>query len=127
MRILFLCVANARRSQMAEGLARAIPPACVKVESAGSDPGTLNPLAVDAMAGIGIDISGHRSKGLDAVDAGRADIIFTLCAEAVCPHVRANVERLHWPIEDPQDADGFRTARDGIRTRIQALAQERFR
>ena len=126
MRILFICVANSARSQMAEGLARAIVPASVEVESAGSAPGALNARAVEAMAEIGIDISGHRAKGLEAVDAERADIIVTLCAEEVCPYVPGNVERLHWPIEDPRGADGFRRAREEIRARIKVLAQERL-
>ena len=79
------------------------------------------------MAEIGIDISGHHAKGLEAVDAGRADIIVTLCAEEVCPYVPGHAERLHWPIDDPRGADGFRRAREEIRARIKALAQERFR
>lgn len=61
MRVVFLCVANSARSQMAEGLARAMLPASVEVASAGSDPGQLNPLAVDALSEAGIDISGHRA------------------------------------------------------------------
>ena len=62
MRILFLCVANSARSQMAEGLARALLPAEIEVASAGSAPSRVNPLAVDALSEIGIDILGHRSK-----------------------------------------------------------------
>jgi arsenate reductase len=127
MRILFLCVANSARSQMAEGLARAILPAAVEVASAGSDPGRLNPLAVAAMAEIGIDISGHWSKPLSAVAPETADLIVTLCAEEVCPFVPGPVRRLHWPIEDPaaaNDLAAFRRARDRIRARIEGLADE---
>ncbi len=125
MRILFLCVANSARSQMAEGLARAMLPEAVEVASAGSAPGSLNPLAVAAMAEAGIDISGHWSKGLDTVAPETADLIVTLCAEEVCPFVPGHVERLHWPVADPAptgDIAAFRSARDAIRERIADLA-----
>ena len=124
MRILFLCVANSARSQMAEGLARTMLPAEVEVASAGSAPGHLHPLAVEAMAEAGIDISGHWSKSLESVSPETADLIVTLCAEEVCPFVPGTVQRLHWPIPDPA-AEGnvaaFRTARDQIRTRLAGL------
>ena len=126
MRILFLCVANSSRSQMAEGLARAMLPSSVEVASAGSAPGQLNPLAVEALAEVGIDISGHRSKQLEDVSPETADLIVTLCAEEVCPFVPGPVRRLHWPIADPSaagDLAAFRTARDQIKGRIAVLAR----
>jgi len=126
MRILFLCVANSARSQMAEGLARAILPAEVEVASAGSEPGSLNPLAVDALSEVGLDISGHRSKPLAEVSPETADLIVTLCAEEVCPFVPGPVKRLHWPITDPSAADdiaAFRATRDQIKGRIEVLAK----
>jgi len=126
MRIVFLCVANSARSQMAEGLARALLPPSVEVASAGSAPATLNPLAVAALAEVGIDISGYTSKGLDAVAPETADLIVTLCADQVCPYVPGHVKRLHWPIADPAaagDIAAFRTARDQIKARIAVLAR----
>jgi len=129
-RILFLCVANSARSQIAEGLARALLPASVEVASAGSNPGRLNPESVAVMAEIGIDISGHYSKGLDAVAPTTADLIITLCADEICPYVPGRVRRLHWPIPDPGTGaaetirPSFRAARDDIRARIVALADE---
>ena len=126
MRILFLCVANSARSQMAEGLARAMLPGTVEVASAGSAPGQLNPLAVEALSEVGIDISGHRSKPLEDVAPDTADLIVTLCAEEVCPFVPGAVRRLHWPIADPSaagDIAAFRTARDQIKARIEVLAR----
>ncbi|MCC5887371.1 MAG: arsenate reductase ArsC [Gammaproteobacteria bacterium] len=123
MRILFLCVGNSARSQMAEGLARALLPATVTVESAGSEPGTLNPAAVAVMAEIGIDISEHQPKGLDAVDIAAADFIVTLCAEEICPVVPGAGKRLHWPTSDPVDIESFRRAREQIRERIEALSR----
>jgi arsenate reductase len=120
-RILFLCVANSARSQMAEGLARAILPGNVEVASAGSEPGKLSPLAVEALSEIGIDISGHRSKPLTDVSPETADLIVTLCAEEVCPFVPGPVKRLHWPIADPSaigDIAAFRMARDPRQGRL---------
>ena len=79
--ILFLCVANSARSQMAEGLARAAAPDGYRFLSAGSEPGQLNPLAVAALREDGIDISHHRAKGLAAIPLAEVDTIVTLCAE----------------------------------------------
>ncbi len=124
-RILFLCVANSARSQMAEGLARALMPASVEVASAGSAPGTLNPYAVQALAEEGIDISAQYSKGLDVVSPQTADLIVTLCADEVCPCVPGSVKRLHWPIADPaaqNTIEAFRKARDQISARLKGLA-----
>lgn len=124
--VLFLCVANSARSQLAEGLARAMLPSTVRVHSAGSEPGGLNPLAVAVMAEIGIDISGHVSKGVDEIPSGRIAKVITLCAEEVCPIFPEQVERHHWPIPDPAGFDGpaeealarFRNARDEISSRL---------
>jgi arsenate reductase len=125
LRILFLCVANSARSQMAEGLARALLPASVEVASAGSAPGHLHPLAVEAMAEVGIDISSHRSKPLEEVAPETTDLIVPLCAEEVCPFVPGPVHRQHWPLADPVAADdiaAFRAARDRIKKHIDELA-----
>ncbi len=107
---------------MAEGLARAMaPPDGYRFLSAGSQPGTLNPLAVRALAEQGIDIAHHRSKGLDDVPLAQADVIVTLCAEEVCPFVPGNVQRFHWPLPDPTDLEGFRSVRDELRRLLPAL------
>src|SRR3546814_9614205 len=84
-RILFLCVANSARSQMAEGLTRYLLGDRATVMSAGSAPSRVNPYAVEAMAEIGIDISGHRSKSVDDIDPAEVDLVVTLCAEEDCP------------------------------------------
>ena len=118
--VLFLCVANSARSQMAEGLARALAPPGHRFLSAGSEPGVLHPLAVAALAEIGIDISEQRAKGLDAILLNQVDTIVTLCAEEVCPVAPGTVARVHWPLPDPARVDGpeadrlvaFRAARD---------------
>ncbi|MGH7543841.1 MAG: arsenate reductase ArsC [Gemmatimonadota bacterium] len=125
--VLFLCVANSARSQMAEGLARRLAPPGTRVYSAGSEPGTVNPLAVRAMAEIGVDISDHRSKSVDEIPVDRVDVVVTLCAEEVCPVFPGPVRRLHWPVDDPVRAggseaerlDAFRRARDEIGRRLE--------
>jgi arsenate reductase len=132
-RVLFLCVANSARSQMAEGLARALFGERIQVLSAGSKPSKVNPYAIEAMAELGIDISGHRSKSVDEVDAAGLDAVVTLCAEEVCPVLPGKVRRLHWPIPDPASSDPaisaqdmrrrFRAAREQIRERLGALPE----
>jgi arsenate reductase len=130
--LLFLCVANSARSQMAEGLAREILGPDVEVHSAGSEPSTLNPLAVRALAERGIDISSHSSKGLDAVPLDRVDTVVTLCAEEVCPTVPPGTRHLHLPMTDPAAVAGseeerleaFRGVRDEIETALRMLSGE---
>ena len=127
--LLFLCVANSARSQMAEGLARSLLPPGSRVYSAGSAPGRLHPLAVAALAELGIDISAHRAKGIEEIDAAHIGTVVTLCAEEVCPVFPGVVERLHWPLEDPaaaqgsepQRLDAFRQVRDALRRRLEAM------
>lgn len=114
---------------MAEGLARADAPSGWTFYSAGSRPGRLNPLAVEALREIGIDISTHSAKGLDDVPLDQADVIVTLCAEEECPYVPGPARRLAWPLPDPARADGspeerltaFRDVRDEIRMRLATL------
>src|SRR6266480_1916276 len=113
--VVFLCVANSARSQLAEGLARALAPPGWTFHSAGSEPEQLNPLAVEALREEGIDISRHRAKGLDAIPLEEVEMIVTLCAEEVCPVVPGNVRRLHWPLPDPTGLAAFRAARDRLR------------
>jgi arsenate reductase len=129
--VLFLCVANSARSQMAEGLARARFGDAVRVQSAGSKPSRVNPYAVRVMAELGIDLSGQHSKSVDAIDPATVDTVITLCAEEVCPVFLGQARRLHWPIDDPASDDPaltdeerlarFRTARDAIRARLETL------
>jgi len=119
--ILFLCVKNSARSQMAEGLARSMAPPGYRFLSAGSDPGTVNPLAIQALAEERIDISTHRAKGLESVSLDEVDTVVTLCAEEVCPVVPGQVSRLHWPLPDPKDLPSFRTVRDELRRRLPRL------
>ena len=129
--LLFLCVANSARSQMAEGLARARFGNRVSVQSAGSQPGTVNRHAVAVLAETGIDISGHQSKHVDTIDLTSVGTVITLCAEAVCPVFLGPARHLVWPLPDPAGAGGteeeqlarFRSARDEIARRLDQLDQ----
>ena len=133
-RLLFLCVANSARSQMAEGLARSLFGDAVQVQSAGSRPSRVNPLAIEVLAEAGLDISGQRSKSVDSIDPASVDVVVTLCAEEVCPAFLGTAKRLHWPIPDPacddptlgrgQHLARFRAARDAIRARLLAGRKE---
>lgn len=129
--ILFLCVANSARSQMAEGIARNLAPSGVQVSSAGSAPSRVNPLSVEALKEIGIDISQHSSKGVDAIDSSTVDTVITLCAEEVCPVYLGKAKRLHWGLPDPAPKglsdptaiQGFRDVRDELKRRLSFLFQ----
>lgn len=133
-RILFLCVANSARSQMAEGLAREMFGPDYEIASAGAQPSFVRPQAIAAMAEIGIDISQHRSKSIDEFALESFDLIVTLCGEDACPVVPAGVEVQHWPIDDPVSDDPevspatlrtrFRRARDDIRARLEVLVAD---
>lgn len=127
--LLFLCVANSARSQMAEGLARTRLGDAVNVQSAGSQPSRVNPLAIRALAEIGIDITHHRSKSVSEIEPAAVDVVVTLCAEEVCPVFLGKAKRFHWPLPDPAAAEGsgeerlqrFREARDEITRRLETL------
>ena len=135
MNLLFLCVANSARSQMAEGLARHLLGPGVTVQSAGSAPSRVNPMAVEVMGELGIDLATHRSKSVMDIDPASVDVVVTLCEEEVCPVFLGQAERLHWPVPDPATNDPgvgpdalrarFRTARDTIAGRISAWGAER--
>ncbi len=129
--VLFLCVANSARSQMAEGLARRRFGARLVVQSAGSAPSRVNPYAVEVMAELGVDLTTHHSKSVQSIDPAVVGTVITLCAEEVCPVFLSNARRLHWPVADPATPDTtlsreemlgrFRTARDQIDARLAEL------
>ncbi|MBN1826646.1 MAG: arsenate reductase ArsC [Candidatus Eisenbacteria bacterium] len=128
-RVLIVCTGNACRSQMAEGLWRELGNGEWEAHSAGAAPaGWVHPLAVRAMEEIGVDISGHWSKGIDDFLGDTFDLVVTVCDHAArnCPFFPDAKARLHWPFPDPIHATGdeekrlaaFREVRDGIRARI---------
>ena len=128
MNVLFLCVANSARSQLAEGLAKAMFGHVIKIESAGSEPsGVVQPWAVKVLAEDGIDISKNISKSIEALPKPfieNLDYVITLCAEEVCPAIITKAKRLHWPIPDPasasdsEKAQAFTAAKIAIRKKL---------
>ncbi len=128
-RVLFLCTHNSARSQMAEGLLRALGGDRFEVFSAGTEATSVRPLAIRAMAEIGIDISSHRSKTLGGYLAEPFDQVITVCDQAneTCPVFFGAKQRRHWSLPDPSQATGtegdqlavYRQVRDAIRARIE--------
>lgn len=121
--VLFVCVANSCRSQMAEGFARAAAGDRWEIWSAGSRPsGRVHPVALEAMRELGYDLSTHRSKGLDQVPAREWDVVVTMGCGDACPAVQAK-QRLDWNIPDPVSVpiEALRRIRDDLRARVEAL------
>lgn len=126
-----MCVANSGRSQMAEGMAKKLFGDRALIQSAGSKPSVVNPFAIKAMAEIGIDITGQRSKSVDEIDPSTVDTVITLCAEEVCPVFLGKAERLHWPHTDPghgkttdeEKLQSFREVRDQIQNRLKVFKE----
>jgi arsenate reductase (thioredoxin) len=135
--ILVLCTGNSCRSHLAEGFLRAASKGAFRVASAGSKPaGYVHPLAIKAMAEIGIDISDHRSKHLSEFADQNVETVITVCgnADQACPVFPGQVNRHHWPFLDPAHASGpeeeqlavFRQVRDDIRRVFTAYAEGRL-
>lgn len=125
-RVLFVCVENSNRSQMAEAFARSIGGPAVEAYSAGSKPsGVVNPKAIEVMKELGYDLSTHRSKSLDELQAVEFDYVVTMGCGDACPMVRAK-KRAEWSIPDPRNMSlsGLRATRNLIRDKVTALLQE---
>ncbi|MFA5866960.1 MAG: arsenate reductase ArsC [Actinomycetota bacterium] len=130
-KILFVCVHNSARSQMAEGLANSLGGGKLRAWSAGSTPTQVYPLAVKVMGEIGVDISGQASKSFAEVADLEFDYVITLCGEGdiICPTFPGQATRFHWPQPDPAAAKGseeerltaFRDVRDALLLRIRSL------
>lgn len=121
-RVLFVCVENANRSQMAEAFARIQGGEAVEACSAGSAPsGRINPRATQFMAELGYDLAAHRSKSLDEVE-GAFDAVVTMGCGDRCPAVPAR-RREDWNLPDPKHLDdaGYRAVRDEIAARVRTL------
>ena len=133
-RALILCTGNSARSQMAEGLLRHMAGDRFDVFSAGTKPVALHPKAVNAMAEIGIDISGHRSKPVDEFRGQRFDCILTVCdsAREACPVFPGGGRHIHHGFEDPaaapaeQQPEAFRRVRDQIRMRLEEFLRDEW-
>ena len=138
-KILFMCVANSARSQMAEGLAKKIFGSSAEIQSAGSRPTKVNPLAIQAMSEVGIDLSQHFSKTYDQVSPqflADMDFVITLCAEEVCPAlINRSATKLHWPFPNPagkehlsldEQISQFRTVRIEIEKKLTEFQKSLF-
>jgi arsenate reductase len=133
-RVLILCTGNSARSQMAEGLLRHLAGDRFEVFSAGTRPSVLNPLAIQAMAERGLDISHQRSKHMDQYRQESFDYVITVCDDAAeaCPVFPGRAERIHWSFPDPAAVDGdetvrlqsFRETREGIEKRLREWLQQ---
>ena len=135
--ILILCTGNSCRSHMAEGILRAAAGDALRVASAGSKPaGHVHPLAIKALAEIGIDISAHHSKHLGEFLSEKVETVITVCgnADQACPMFPGQVNRHHWGFDDPAHATGsedeqlavFRRVRDEIARTFRAYAAGRL-
>ena len=135
--VLILCTGNSCRSHMAEGILRAAAGDGLRVASAGSKPaGYVHPLAIKALAEIGIDISAHRSKHLSEFLTDNVETVITVCgnADQACPMFPGQVNRHHWGFDDPAHATGteeeqfavFRRVRDEIARTFRAYAAGRL-
>jgi arsenate reductase len=123
--VLFLCTHNSARSQMAEGLLRARYGGRYEVVSAGTEATEVRPLAVEVMDEIGVDLSGHTSKAIDALGDRPFDVVVTVCDDAreACPHLPARKANLHEGFEDPSAATGTEDERRAVFRRVRdALA-----
>ncbi|PKN19552.1 MAG: hypothetical protein CVU65_17955 [Deltaproteobacteria bacterium HGW-Deltaproteobacteria-22] len=127
--VLFLCVANSARSQLAEGIARSIAPASVRILSAGSSPAPIRPETTRVLAAMAIDAGAQSPKSVDTIDPAQVDTVITLCDEEVCPVFLGKARRLHWGLTDPAGTEGspaeklnafFRTANE-IKSRLEVI------
>ncbi len=124
--VLFVCVHNAGRSQMAAGWLRHLAGDTVEVRSAGSEPASqINPVAVEAMREVGIDITGNLPRKLDYETAEASDVLITMGCGDVCP-VFPGKRYLDWKLDDPagQGIDAVRPIRDAIKARVEQLLTE---
>lgn len=128
-RVLILCTGNSARSQMAEGLLRETGRDRFEVFSAGTHPGRVNPLAIEAMRELGIDISDHHSKSVDEFTGKEFDYVITVCDNAAenCPVFPGRTKRLHWSFDDPAAAEGDDTERLALFRRVRDEIKERLR
>jgi arsenate reductase (thioredoxin) len=122
-RVLFVCVENSCRSQIAEAFARLLSRGGIEIYSAGSRPsGTVNPRAIESMREIGYDLSAHGSKSLEEIPAIEYDSVITMGCGDECPFVRSK-HREDWNLPDPKNLppEAFRKVRDEIEARVKEL------
>ena len=130
-----MCVANAARSQLAEGVAKQLLGDRAEIHSAGSRPASVHPMTTVVLGEMGVDCSLLYSKGTDDLPqdfVDQLDYVITLCAEEVCPAVISKAKKLHWPLPDPanpsygddEQLTAFRWTREEIRRRLESFQSE---
>lgn len=135
MKILFMCVANSARSQLAEGIAKQVFGNKAEVRSAGSRPAQVNPFAIRALEEVGAQTNSLSSKSCDDLPPeflASLDYVITLCAEEVCPVLISKAKKLHWPLPDPagrlgteaEQLDFFRQTRDKIKSLVEDFSRK---
>jgi arsenate reductase (thioredoxin) len=135
MKILFMCVANSARSQLAEAIAKQIFGNSADIRSAGSRPATVNPFAIRALKEINAETQNLSSKAVENLPRDFVegiDFVITLCAEEVCPVIITKAKKLHWPMPDPAGKNGtdedhmnrFRDTRDQLKSKLAAFAKD---
>lgn len=128
-RVLILCTGNSARSQMAEGLLRALEGGRFEVYSAGTRPARVREEAVEVMREAGVDISAQRSKAVEEFEGQEFDYVITVCdnARESCPVFPGRTERIHWSFDDPAAADGSREERLAVFRRVRGEIDARLR
>ncbi len=127
-KLLFLCVQNSARSQLAEAVARHLAPKGVTVLSAGSEPASVKPHVIEVLKEVSISADGLVSKSVEELDTEGVEAVVTLCAEEICPVYLGRAARLHWGLPDParvlspeKRMDAFRAVRDELMKRLSIL------
>lgn len=127
--VLFVCVANSSRSQLAAAIARALASPIVKISCAGIRPVAIHPLAVEVLADLGFDVRGTPSRRLDEIPPDDVDVVVTLCDEDLGRRFPGRALKVHWPLPDPTHATGteeerlevFRNVRDELTRRLAVI------
>jgi arsenate reductase len=128
-RVLILCTGNSARSQMAEGLLRFLSRGSLDIHSAGTNPVGVNPLAIEAMREIGVDISAHRSKSVAEFSGQPFDTVITVCDSAAeqCPIFPGSPQRIHWSLPDPAAVTGTSEVKRAAFCRVRVQLESHLR
>lgn len=124
--VLFTCVLNSSRSQMAAAIATALAPPSIRISSAGTRPAPIHPLAIEVLADLGFDLRDAPSRSIHEIPPDDVDVVITLCEENIGATFPGHALRVHWPLPDPSKVEGsdaarldaFRQIRDELMRRL---------